>query len=101
MLQLPTENRNKAVTVGTTSVEVSRQISVGQVISRVYTNASSAGQVISLAWGEPAVANSGMVLYPQGSWSETIDVAYIPSSDAVNAIASAAGGVLAVAERQR
>ena len=62
------------------------------------TNASTAAQVITLSWGIPAVANSGIVLQPGQSWVESIDSEYVPDLQDIWAISTAAGGVLAVKE---
>jgi len=93
--------RNGVATVGTSVVQVSPQVQTGQVTARVFTNVSTGGQAISLSWGGDAVAGSGVVLYPAGSWSESLDSVFIPSNLSVSAIASAANGSLAIHERIR
>lgn len=82
-----------AVTVGTSSVQACA-VNSGRK-GMVITNASSGGQVISLAFGFPAIAGAGIVLQPGNWW--WMDVKSF-TTGAVNAIASAAGGSVAVQE---
>lgn len=48
-----------------------------------------------------AVAGQGVFLYPTGSWSESVDSAFIPSSKPIWAVASAAGATLSIHERTK
>jgi len=91
--------RNATLTVGTTSVEVSPAVLTGEVNVRTYTNTSSGGQVIYLSWEDEAVSGKGIPLYPAGSWSESKDSSFRPSNTRVNAVATAAGGTLAIHTR--
>jgi hypothetical protein len=91
--------RNATVTVQTSLTVISPPLMAGQMNVRVFTNTSTSGQIISLSWGEEANAGQGIVLYPAGSWSESVDAKFFPSNEKVTAIASAAGGTLAVHER--
>jgi hypothetical protein len=92
--------RQTSIVVGTTSVLVSEaQIGDTQRKVLVLTNTSAGGQTITLSFGDEAVANNGIVLYPTGAWSESLDSAYTPSNDRIFAIASAAAGQISVYER--
>jgi hypothetical protein len=96
MVLLP---RQTTLTIGASVSEVSPELGTGQRVLLSLTNASAGGQVISLAWGQDAVANSGVVLYPGASWSESIDAKFTPLNSRITAIASLAGATLAVLER--
>lgn len=91
--------RNATVAVGTTSVIVAPPVLENQRRVFVATNTSTGGQTITLSWGQEAVAGSGIVLTPNGSWSESVDSAFIPNNQQIYAVASAASGTLAVHER--
>lgn len=91
--------RNATLTVGATAVLVSPEALRGQRVAITLVNASSAGQVISLSWGQEAKTSAGIVLFPSAGWSESVDTAFIPSNLPIWAIASAAGGTLAIQER--
>lgn len=92
--------RNASVTIGTSAVDVCPPVDFGVVKVRTFTNTSTGGQVITLTWGQGnPTALSGIVLYPAGSCSESIDNAFVPSNVRVMGIASAAGATLAVHER--
>lgn len=92
--------RNAALAVGTTGVIISNQLFEGQRTVLVLTNTSTAGQIVTIQTGEQAqTALSGIILYPGGSWSESIDATFQPSNLEYWAVASAAGGTLAIQER--
>jgi len=93
--------RNASVTVGTTSILVSPSVLDDERRVIVIVNTSTGGQIVSLSWGQEAAALKGIVLTPNGSWSESIDTAFTPNPSQVYAIASAAGGTIAVHERIR
>ena len=93
-------NRNTNLTIGAATTKVSEAVFPPATRKAIcLVNTSTAGQIITLAFGGEAVAGQGIILYPVGSWSETIDSAYVPSQHEINAISSAAGGTLAVQER--
>jgi len=93
--------RNVAITVGATSIEVAPSLEGGAGFRTVleFVNVSTGGQIISLSYGEEAVAGAGRVLYPTAGCGEAIDPRFTPTQKPVYAIASAAGGSLAVHER--
>jgi hypothetical protein len=92
--------RNSTLSVGVTSVKVSNQLYEGQRAVLVLTNTSTGGQVITIQVNEQAQATgAGIVLYPGGSWSESVDSSFRPSNLEYWAIASAAAGTLAIHER--
>ena len=92
--------RNAAVTIGTTPLKIAEPLILGQRQALSLVNTSTAGQIITLQWGQQAdVALAGIVLYPAGSWGESLDGAFIPSNLDVWAVSSAAGGTLAIQER--
>lgn len=89
---------NFVMTVDDTNVEVSKEC-FQQRSAIVITNTSTGGQVISIGIGQEAVAGSGIVLNVGGSYQDSRDGQYMPSNKQINAIASAAGGAIAVHER--
>lgn len=92
--------RQTSVVVGTSNVLIADDhLSTTPRIEIIFTNVSTAGQVISLAAGTPAVAGTGIVLQPNQSYAASIDSAYPVYQGAWNAIASAAAGTLAIFER--
>jgi len=91
--------RNAQLAVSTAAVLVSPYLAVGIRKVLALTNASTGAQTISLSWGVPAVANTGIVLAPGQSWVESIDSQYVPDIQDIWAISSAAGAVLAISER--
>jgi len=82
------------VTVGTTTVNI-----VAGNTSRtglIITNASTSGQIISLSMtGAPAVASNGLMLWPGDAWYMD---GFSFTQGPVQAIASAASGIIAVQE---
>ena len=102
MTKLPkieTVPRDVVVTVGATSTELSTQIIEHQRTVIVITNTSTAGQIVTLAFGKEAVAGNGIVLYPTGAWAESIDSSFIPTNQRITAIASAAAATVTIHER--
>jgi hypothetical protein len=93
--------RDSSVAVGTTAVLLSFQKTEGQRTSLAITNTSTAGQIITLGWGHVPTAGAGIVLSPYGSWSESVDSAFIPSNLEIWAISSAASGTIGIQERIR
>lgn len=91
--------RNASASVGTTAVIVSPKLQYGQRKAIVITNTSTGGQIITLSWENQAQSNIGVVLYPAGSWSESLDSAFVPSNTEIWAISSAASGTIAIHER--
>jgi hypothetical protein len=98
MVDIPKIPRDDVITVGATSTEISPDLSTERIVY-VITNTSTAGQIISLGIGKEAVAGRGIILYPTGSWAESIDSAFHPTKARITAIASAAGGALTIHER--
>ena len=92
--------RDDTITVGTTSIEISTRCEPGERVELSLVNVSPAGQVISLAWGQDAVANAGVVLFYTGTYSASKDQATTPSNVVIKGISSAAGGLLAIHERR-
>lgn len=91
--------RNATVSVGTSSVLVSPELRAGERRVFVATNTSTGGQNITLSWGATAIAGAGIYLTPNSTWSESVDSAFVPHWATIEAIASAAGGTLAIHER--
>lgn len=91
--------RNSAQTIGTTAVQVVPELLSGERKVINITNTSTSGQIISLSWGSQAVASSGVVLYPGGSWSESNDVGFVASNLSIWAVSSGVSGTLAIHER--
>lgn len=91
--------RNEMQTIGTTAAIIAPTLQRGQRTALTIINTSTSGQTISLSWGPAAIAGRSVVIYPGGSWSESQDSHFIPSIEMVWAIASAAGGTIAIHER--
>jgi len=91
--------RNVSISVGTTSLLISPQLTTDLRKALVITNTSTAGQKLYLSWGEPAVVGNGIELAPGSAWSESIDSAYIPSMQDIWVVSNAAGGTAAIQER--
>jgi len=92
--------RNVSVAVGTANVQMAEEI-FGDALRTVLvvTNTSTAGQIITLSPDKDATVGEGIVLYPTGSWMESIDNKFTPTQKRIFAKASAAAGTLAVHER--
>jgi len=91
--------RNAVQTIGTTAVEIALTLQQGKRTALAITNTSTSGQNISLNWGHETTAGTGVVLYPGGSWWESIDSAFTPSNLQIWAVASAAAATIAIHER--
>jgi hypothetical protein len=98
-MALPVIPRDSSLTVGASSVEVSPETGSKQRSVLVFTNNSTAGQKITLAWGKEAVSGQGVVLLPGEHHVESIDKGFIPLNTRIMAIADGAGGALAIHER--
>lgn len=94
-------NRNESITVGTDAVVVSSEKGVANAMRSNISiiNTSAGGQVVTVAIGAEATAGAGIVLNPGGSWQDSRDGQYMPTQKHITAIASAAGGVIAIQER--
>lgn len=90
---------NKAVSVGTTPVIAVPTLERGKRSSISLINTSTGGQIITLSWGLESTPGSGIVLFAGGSWSESRDTVFTPSTEQIWAVASASGGTLAVHDR--
>ena len=91
--------RNTALTIGTTLVVVEAEMVEGQRSVILLTNVSTGAQIISIFVNGEAVAGQGIVLYPGGAWTESIDSLFRPTNKQITAIASAAGAKLAIHTR--
>jgi hypothetical protein len=67
-------------------------------INESQTNTSLLGETISIAVDKEAVAGSGIILYPGGSWEQTANSGYLPPQTRITAIASVATATLALYE---
>jgi len=94
-------NRNDQLTIGTDSFVVTEQKDNQNArrSSIILINTSVGGQIITLTIGAPAVANKGIVLAVGGSWNDSRDGGYWPTQQQIEAISSAAGGLLSIQER--
>lgn len=89
-----------SVSVGTSSVEVLTNLGPDKTRKGfIITNTSTGGQIVTLGFGKDAVAGSGAVLYPGGSYWEFTDPAWIVFQRRILAIASGASGTVAIQER--
>jgi hypothetical protein len=91
--------RDDTVSVGTSAVDLSPETGSKQRQVLIITNTSAGGQNISLSWNKDAVDGYGVVLYPGEHHVEAIDASFIPLNFRISAVASAAGGVIAIHER--
>ena len=98
-MQIGLVPRDTSVAVGTTVVEISPETGTKQRQALVLTNTSTGGQSITIAWGKNAVAGQGVVLQPGEHHVEAVDASFSPQNLQITAVASAAGGTLAVHER--
>jgi hypothetical protein len=96
---LTIQNRNTALTIGTTQVIVSPRIPEATRKVLVLTNVSTGTQRISIGINAAAVDSTSITLYPGDSWVESIDAAFTPTTDEITAVASAASATLAIHER--
>jgi len=94
-------NRNEALTVGTTAVVVSveKNNNNARRESIILINNSTGAQVITISIDAEAVAGQGIVLRPGGSWQDSRDGGYQPTQRLITAISDLAAGTLAVQER--
>ena len=95
--------RQTVISVGTSVVVVSNEIDLNATSYRkaiILKNTSTGGQKISLGIGLDAVNGSGEVLDPGDYIIESASEGYFPTFGKfrITAIASAAGGTLAVME---
>ena len=91
--------RNSAQTIGATALIVVPTLEVGKRNAISIINTSTGGQIITLSWGVEAQAGKGIVLFTGGSWSESRDNVFTPSTEQIWAISSAAAGTLAIHDR--
>ena len=95
--------RNDSLTVGTSVVQVSQNMTGGtnHRVGINLRNSSTGGQTISLAFSDnqQAVANSGIVLAAGQNIADFDSEGYIAWQGNITAIASAAGATLSIYER--
>jgi len=91
--------RNATLAVSTTALRVSNNYTGLGTKRSVIVLTNTGATNLTLSWGRQAVAGEGIILYPTGAWSESIDSAYIPSPLDIWVISSAAGGTLGIHER--
>jgi len=94
-------NRNVSQTIGTDATIISEQTSPPDTERKLVTlvNASTGGQIITIAIGDIAVSNQGIPLNPGGYYHESHDAGFTPTQSHISAISSAAGGTLSIQER--
>jgi len=90
--------RNTSQTIATTNTMISPALYGNKRIVLVVTNTSTAGEVISIAVGQEAVAGKGIVLNQNDKLAMSSDSGYAPPLEQINAIASAATATLSVYE---
>lgn len=92
--------RDDSVTIGTDSVEISTRAVPHERVELTIVNTSTAGQIISLAWGAPAVSGAGIVLYPSGTYSASQDITTVLPNLRISAVSNAVNGSIAIHERR-
>lgn len=91
---------NKTVAVGTSQVQICMEVLPTQRKFIVVINTSTAGQKITLAVNQDAVAGAGIVLSPGGSYSDSADGNnYFPPHFSIQAISDAVSGSVSILER--
>lgn len=92
--------RNESITVGTDPVVISveRDNNNGKRVELLLQNVSTGGQVITVAVDATAAVGKGIVMSPGGNKDWTVSGDEYPPQKVVTAIASAAGGTLALYE---
>jgi len=95
-------NRNSLIAVGTSAVLISDMVEYPRVERKVISivNTSTAGQVITLAFGTMAEAGKGVQLAVGGFYQESHDAGFTPTQDLISAISSAAAGQVSIQERK-
>lgn len=92
--------RNESIIVDTASKSISSQLTHGQQrYALTVVNTSTNGAIITLSWQTQAQTYAGIVLYPTGTHSESVDSAFLPLNTEIYAISSVAGGQIALHER--
>jgi hypothetical protein len=96
-----TSTRNP--TIGTSVVEIAKELLPSQRKSISIVNTSSGGQIITVAHNADAASGVGTPLSPGGHINDSADGnavdSYFPSNFNYTAISSAVGGTLAIIER--
>jgi hypothetical protein len=94
-------SRNETKTIGTTAEKIGSRLPLGTRKVIVFTNVSTAGQIITISTGGANAANAGIPLRVGDKWVESEDNTFKPSNDEWWAIADGAGATLAIYERQK
>lgn len=89
--------RNESLTVTTASQNITQRDEHRQIF--ILTNYSTGGQVITITFGQVAVAGVGVVLNPGEKYGEADGDNFECYKGVINCISSAAGGTLAVYTR--
>lgn len=89
----------RAVTVGTSEVELFVDKTNTERSVLVITNTSTTNQKITLGLGYVPTSGVGLVLYPGTTYIEVQDVKFSPTASRITAIADAANGSVACYER--
>lgn len=90
--------RDATFTVGATATEISPEITGQRKVFSI-TNASTAGQIVTISFGKDAIAGSGIILYPSGAWTESLDNYFRPTNLRISAVSSAVGATVVIHER--
>jgi hypothetical protein len=88
--------RNSVVSVGSASVLVSEE---KNRIELIITNTSSAGQFVTISFGQDAVAAYGVYLSPYSTYYSSKSDGFSVYKGSIYAYSSAAAGQLSVYER--
>lgn len=97
--QLNQPVRGEPITIGTTSVNISRRRPL-QNPRQVYTIRNTGATTITIVFGgDAAVATYGQILMAGETMTDSSDSGYICYQDNISAISSAAGGQVTIMER--
>lgn len=88
--------RNQQLAVGATSVLLSTARNRSELI---ITNSSTGGEIITIALGNEATANAGIVLTPYSVYYASASQGFNVWNGEIYAICSGAGGLVSVFER--
>ena len=80
---------DKAVVIGTSSIELLPETGNAIRALIMITNGTTTGQTVRLGIGKDADANSGIVIFPGGVYLESIDNNFTPTPHRITAIVDA------------
>jgi hypothetical protein len=95
----PARSDTQAITASSVKVADTRALQSPRKLIVIRNISPNAVDIISLSFGVPAVANTGVVLRQYDIYVEAVDKGFSPYQGTINAICATAAGVLAILER--